>query len=123
MKTPMICRNCGFENNAGLDVCPVCGSVAAPGLTKPSRVVHERLVSRPGITAHQFATLLLQGPDLPILVPKVKEYDDDEENCCATPVVVQDEGWNTEKDEPCQILIIDQPANGADERPAPARKD
>jgi hypothetical protein len=63
------------------------------------------------MTAHDFARQLLSGPDLPILVPKVREYDDDEDNCCADPFIVEDDGKNRITGDHCRILIIDQAAN------------
>lgn len=68
-----------------------------------------------GITAHAFARKLLQGPDLPILVPKMKEYSDDDEDCCADPVASEHEG-RTADDVPCQDelkVIIACPFCGA----------
>lgn len=55
--------------------------------------------------SHDFAMKLLEGPDLPILIPKVIEWDDSDD-CCAHPVVTKEEGRLTATDEPCDVLII-----------------
>lgn len=55
--------------------------------------------------SHDFAMKLLEGPDLPILIPKVIEWDDSDD-CCAHPVVTKEEGRITATDEPCDVLII-----------------
>ena len=65
------------------------------------------------MTSHQFAKELLAGPDLFIMVPKVKEYSDNEEDCCAVPSVSKQEGHNNITDQPCEVLVISyQPEGG-----------
>lgn len=60
---------------------------------------------RSEVTAHEFARWLLEGPDLPIMVPKVIEYDDSED-CCADPFVTTEKGQNSDGEE-MDILLID----------------
>lgn len=57
------------------------------------------------MTSHELARQLLNGPDLPIVVPKVKEYSEDEEDCCAEPNVRPCEGRD-ESDLPSEMLVI-----------------
>jgi hypothetical protein len=61
------------------------------------------------MTSHQFAKQLLEGPDLPILVPRVVEYDD-EQGGLETPIVTQDEAL-TEDEESRDVLIISYAPN------------
>lgn len=56
------------------------------------------------MTSHQFAHKLLDGPDMPIIVPKVREYVDDEEDNCASPALSVIDGIY--KDEPAKLLLI-----------------
>ena len=58
------------------------------------------------MTSHEFANQLLTGPDLPIFVPKIKEYDDDG-NCFVEPVVAPITA-DDEHDRPHEILLIDR---------------
>jgi hypothetical protein len=62
------------------------------------------------MTAHQFAKQLLEGPDLPIFVPAVVEYDDSDESA-KTPIVTKIRGERTDNDEPCDLLMISYLAN------------
>lgn len=56
------------------------------------------------MTAHEFARQLLAGPDLPICVPVVKEYDHDTEDMPAPVVNETDaETWN---DKRIRVLVI-----------------
>lgn len=69
------------------------------------------------MTAHQFAKKLLEGPDLPIFVPAVVEYDDSDESV-RTPIVTKIRGERTDTDEPCDLLMISYEANVATEATA-----
>lgn len=62
-------------------------------------------------TSHGFARQLLEGPDLPILIQKVIEWDDSED-CCAIPVVSQTKGEETATGEECDVLIISYREDG-----------
>jgi hypothetical protein len=62
------------------------------------------------MTAHQFAKQLLEGPDLPIFVPAVIEYDDSDESA-RTPLVTKIRGESTDTDELCDLLMISYEAN------------
>jgi hypothetical protein len=53
------------------------------------------------VTSHEFAQQLLAGPNLPILVPKVIEWNDSED-CAADPVVAMERGQ--ERDSPDRIV-------------------
>ena len=55
-------------------------------------------------TAHQFARELLSGPDLPVVVPKVVEYDEEGQMLTAVAVEMQAEDFN---DQPMQVIRID----------------
>jgi hypothetical protein len=60
------------------------------------------------MTAHAFARQLLAGPDLPIFVPKVVEYSDDDEDCVADPLVTEEEGYVVATGARTPILMIDR---------------
>lgn len=62
------------------------------------------------MTAHQLAKQLLEGPDLPIFVPAVVEYDDSDESA-RIPLVTKTRGGRTDTDEPCDLLMISYEAN------------
>ena len=74
------------------------------------------------MTSHQFAKELLAGPDLFIMVPKVKKYSDNEDDCCAFPSVSKQEGHNNITDQPCEVLVISYRADGGGGRCASNRK-
>lgn len=57
--------------------------------------------------SHEFAKNLLAGPDLPIGLPPVKEYDTDDERI-GDPVVSEVSGENASDGSPVKILIISQ---------------
>lgn len=57
------------------------------------------------MTSHELAKQLLAGPDLPIGIHAVKEWDDDDE-ALKTPIIEQVTGENSETEEPCQVLTI-----------------
>lgn len=56
------------------------------------------------MTSHEFAQKLLAGPDLPIGLPAVKEYDTDDGRI-GEPVVSEVQGED-EDESPVKILII-----------------
>ena len=62
------------------------------------------------MTSHQFAKELLGGPDLPIFVPAVLEYDDSDESA-RTPLITPIRGERTDNDEQCNLLMISYEAN------------
>ena len=74
------------------------------------------------MTSHQFAKLLLEQPDMPILVPKVKEYSDDEDDCCAAPSVWKNVGYSNETDSPVDVLVISYREDGGGRSYVPNRE-
>ena len=56
------------------------------------------------MTSHEFARQLLEGPDLPIITPKVKEYDDSGE--LMDPLFAQVDGVDDDGN-PAPVLILD----------------
>lgn len=72
------------------------------------------------MTAHELAKKLLDGPDLPIVVPKVKEYSDEDEDSCATPTVSNHEGRDP-NDEPIEVLVISYSANAIGDSQSPGK--
>ena len=66
------------------------------------------------MTSHQFAKQLLEGPDLPIRVPRVVEYDH-EEAALEIPVIAQDVAFKDgDEYEEFEVLIISQNTEIAD---------
>lgn len=57
------------------------------------------------MTSHELARQLLEGPDLPIGMPAVKEWDDDDE-AIKTIVIEQIEAEKADTEEPCEVLLI-----------------
>lgn len=64
-----------------------------------------RALTKLNMTAHEFARKLLDGPDLPIVVPKVVEYSDNEEDNCRPSAVSETDGID-HTEQPMRILII-----------------
>lgn len=55
--------------------------------------------------SHEFAALLLSGPNLPIVVPPLADSDE-----TFAPVVIQVAGQNTADDSLCELLMITRAA-------------
>ena len=64
------------------------------------------------MTSHEFAKQLLEGPNLPIRVPRVVEYDN-EEGALEIPVIAQEGAIKDEDEyEEFEVLIISQNRGG-----------
>lgn len=64
------------------------------------------------MTSHDFAQQLLTGPNLPIILPKVKEYDFDDEEQGEPPAVFERDGERFDGT-PQRVLIISHAATAA----------
>lgn len=56
------------------------------------------------MTTHEFAKQLLELPELPIVVPRVVEYEDDPDDSIAEPKIAVVDG--EDNGAPCKVALI-----------------